>query len=238
MIRLIFHEGWLLFYGVNRAHHSDVGGSTHDGCNPGANEIFQEGLRIRPLKLDDQGVPRYDLLQMLSANVGQLENFLGDPNAQIGSVMFDAQRIESLLADYGYDGWPDVGEVNVAGGIRSPSIEVTEERFPFFIKRHEFGPTLEESARSATALEQCATWFTKRKAQPYSTRRATAWWRRPSGCSAQPNVCRNTTRSLPTARNGGWGRRRQGSSSIPETTSSASPPGAVTVAWKTGIKRR
>ena len=103
IIRPVFHQGRLLFYGVNRAHHSDVGGGTHGGYNPGANEIFQEGLRIPPLKLYDRGVPRYDLLQMMSANVRQSENFLGDLNAQIGSVMLAAQRIESLLADYGPD---------------------------------------------------------------------------------------------------------------------------------------
>ena len=103
IIRPVFHEGRLLFYGVNRAHHSDVGGGTHGGYNPGANEIYQEGLRIPPLKLYDKGVPRDDLLQMLSANVRQPENFLGDLNAQIGSVMLAAQRIETLLADYGPD---------------------------------------------------------------------------------------------------------------------------------------
>ena len=103
IIRPVFHEGRLLFYGVNRAHHSDVGGGTHGGYNPGANEIYQEGLRIPPLKLYDRGVPRNDLLQMLSANVRQSENFLGDLNAQIGSVMLAAQRIESLLTDYGPD---------------------------------------------------------------------------------------------------------------------------------------
>ena len=103
IIRPVFHDGRLLFYGVNRAHHSDVGGGTHGGYNPGANEIYQEGIRIPPLKLYDQGVPRNDLLQMLSANVRQPENFLGDLNAQIGSVMLAAQRIESLLADYGPD---------------------------------------------------------------------------------------------------------------------------------------
>jgi N-methylhydantoinase B len=43
-------------------------------------------------------------------------------------------------AAHGFDGWPNVGEVNVAGGIRSPSIEVTEERFPFFIQCHELRP--------------------------------------------------------------------------------------------------
>ena len=103
IIRPIFYEGRLLFYGVNRAHHSDVGGGTHGGYNPGANEIFQEGLRIPPLKLYDKGVPRNDLLQMLSTNVRQSENFLGDLNAQIGSVMLAAQRIDSLLGDYGPD---------------------------------------------------------------------------------------------------------------------------------------
>ena len=108
IIRPIFHQGRLLFYGVNRAHHSDVGGGTHGGYNPGANEIFQEGLRIPPLKLYDRGVPRADLLQMLAANVRQSENFLGDLNAQIGSVMLAEQRIQSLLADYGADRLMDV----------------------------------------------------------------------------------------------------------------------------------
>ena len=103
IIRPVFHEGRLLFYGVNRAHHSDVGGGTHGGYNPGANEIFQEGLRIPPLRLYDKGAPRHDLLQMMAANVRQPENFLGDLNAQIGSVMLAARRIESLLAEYGAD---------------------------------------------------------------------------------------------------------------------------------------
>ena len=103
IIRPVFYEGRLLFYGVNRAHHSDVGGGTHGGYNPGANEIFQEGLRIPPLRLYDRGAPRNDLLQMMAANVRQSENFLGDLNAQIGSVMLAARRIEDLLAEYGTD---------------------------------------------------------------------------------------------------------------------------------------
>ena len=103
IIRPVFHQGRLLFYGVNRAHHSDVGGGTHGGYNPGANEIFQEGLRIPPLRIYDRGAPRNDLLQMMSANVRQPENFLGDLNAQIGSVMLAARRIEDLLGEYGAD---------------------------------------------------------------------------------------------------------------------------------------
>lgn len=97
----IFHQGNLLFYAVNRAHHSDVGGATHGGYNPSASEIYHEGLRIPPLKLYEQGVPRRDLLHMLSANVRHPENFLGDLNAQIGSVMIAARRTQELLERYG-----------------------------------------------------------------------------------------------------------------------------------------
>ena len=101
IIRPIFHQGRLLFYGVNRAHHSDVGGGTHGGYNPAASEIYHEGLRIPPLRLYDKGIPRDDLFHMLAVNVRQPENFLGDLNAQIGSVMIAEQRIQSLLDSYG-----------------------------------------------------------------------------------------------------------------------------------------
>ena len=103
IIKPVFYQGELLFYGVNRAHHSDVGGGTHGGYNPAASEIYQEGIRIPPLKLYDKGVPREDVLQMLAANVRMPENFLGDLNAQIGSVIIAEQRIQALLESYGPD---------------------------------------------------------------------------------------------------------------------------------------
>ena len=52
----------LLFWSVNRSHQSDIGGATHGAYNPGATEIWQEGLRIPPIKLYDGGVLRDDVL--------------------------------------------------------------------------------------------------------------------------------------------------------------------------------
>ncbi|MGE3540153.1 MAG: hydantoinase B/oxoprolinase family protein [Candidatus Tectimicrobiota bacterium] len=101
LILPIFYQERLLFYAVNRAHHSDIGGATYGGYNPAASEIYHEGLRLPPLKLYDRGVPRHDLLHMLSVNVRHPENFLGDLNAQIGSVMIAARRIQALLERYG-----------------------------------------------------------------------------------------------------------------------------------------
>ena len=99
----IFHDGKLMFYSVNRAHHNDVGGATHASYNPEATEIYQEGLRIPPLRLYEDGRPKEDLLRLLSANVRQPDNFRGDLNAQVGSVMTAARRIQSLIDRYGAD---------------------------------------------------------------------------------------------------------------------------------------
>ncbi len=100
----IFYEGKLQFFAVNRAHHSDVGGATHGGYNPSASEIYQEGIRIPPLKLIEKGKPRDDVMQMLSANVRHPENFLGDFQAQFGSVRIAARRITNMLDRYGARG--------------------------------------------------------------------------------------------------------------------------------------
>ncbi len=101
VIRPVFYDRQLMYYMVNRAHHSDIGGATHGGYNASATEIYHEGLRIPPLRIYEDGKPIADLLQMLSANVRHPENFIGDLNAQIGSVNTASKRIVSLLNDYG-----------------------------------------------------------------------------------------------------------------------------------------
>ena len=100
----VFRDGTLLFFAVNRAHHSDIGGGTHGGYNPSASELYHEGLRIPPVRLYESGRPREDLLHMLAVNVRHAENFSGDLHAQIGSVQIAARRLQVLLDDYGADG--------------------------------------------------------------------------------------------------------------------------------------
>ena len=50
----VFDGDQLLFWSINRSHQSDIGGATHGAYNPGATEIWQEGIRIPPLKLYDE----------------------------------------------------------------------------------------------------------------------------------------------------------------------------------------
>lgn len=99
----VYHGGMIRFFAVNRTHHIDIGGGTHGGYNPAATEIYQEGLRIPPVRLYEKGVVRKDVLHMFAHNVRHTEHFVGDMNAQIGSVMVAARRIRSLMEMYGAD---------------------------------------------------------------------------------------------------------------------------------------
>jgi N-methylhydantoinase B len=97
----VFAGDRLAFWSINRSHQSDIGGATHGAYNPGATEIWQEGLRITPLRLHDAGTVREDVLQMLLTNVRHPRDFRGDLAAMIGSARVGERRLGALLADYG-----------------------------------------------------------------------------------------------------------------------------------------
>ena len=97
----VFVGGAVAFWSINRAHQSDIGGSTHGAYNPGATEIWQEGLRITPLKLYDAGELRDDVLQMITTNVRHPHDFMGDLRAMIGSAKIGERRLRALLDEYG-----------------------------------------------------------------------------------------------------------------------------------------
>ncbi|TDH60947.1 hydantoinase B/oxoprolinase family protein [Dankookia rubra] len=96
-------EGALRFWSVVRAHQSDIGGATHGGYNPGATEIWQEGLRIPPIRLGEAGSLREDLLRMLATNTRIPRDFRGDLMAMVGAARLGEQRLRPLLARYGAD---------------------------------------------------------------------------------------------------------------------------------------
>jgi N-methylhydantoinase B len=97
----IFRDDDLLFWSINRSHQSDIGGSTHGGYNPRATEIWQEGIRVTPLKLVDAGELRDDVMTMIATNVRHEHDFLGDVRAMIGSARIGERRVLQLLDEYG-----------------------------------------------------------------------------------------------------------------------------------------
>jgi N-methylhydantoinase B len=97
----VFAEGRLVFWSINRAHQHDIGGATHGTYNPGATEIWQEGVRIPPLKLYDAGALRDDVLETVALNVRHPRDFKGDLNAMIGSTRVGERRTLRLIEEYG-----------------------------------------------------------------------------------------------------------------------------------------
>ena len=97
----VFVDDQVAFWSINRAHQSDIGGSTHGAYNPAATEIWQEGLRITPLKLYDAGELRDDVLKFITTNVRHPHDFMGDLRAMIGSARVGERRLQALIAEYG-----------------------------------------------------------------------------------------------------------------------------------------
>ncbi|MCB1018607.1 MAG: hydantoinase B/oxoprolinase family protein, partial [Acidobacteria bacterium] len=88
------------YYLATRAHHSDVGGMT-PGSMPLATEIFQEGLRIPPVKLVRRGRFEEDLLALLLANVRTPQERRGDLGAQLAAHRTGERRLLEATAKYG-----------------------------------------------------------------------------------------------------------------------------------------
>ena len=100
VIKPIFHKGELVAFAANRAHQLDMGGK-----NPGSfgdsTEIFQEGIRIPPIKWYDRGVEQRDIFDFLLSNVRLPRVQLGDFKAQLASDVVADRRVQRLCEKYG-----------------------------------------------------------------------------------------------------------------------------------------
>jgi N-methylhydantoinase B len=88
------------FYVASRAHHADVGGAYPGSMGP-CREIYQEGLRIPPVKIMRGGGMVADLLALLLNNVRTPEEREGDLGAQIAACQTGAQRLSEICDRYG-----------------------------------------------------------------------------------------------------------------------------------------
>jgi N-methylhydantoinase B len=88
------------FYVANRAHHADIGGA-HAGSMGLAREIYEEGLRIPPVKILAGGRIVRDVLALLLANVRTAREREGDLTAQIAACRIGERRLREIVAAYG-----------------------------------------------------------------------------------------------------------------------------------------
>ena len=88
------------FYVASRAHHADVGGM-YAGSMGICREIYQEGIRIPPIKLIAGGKLQDDVFRLLLNNVRTPEEREGDLNAQIAACHTGAERLLEITERYG-----------------------------------------------------------------------------------------------------------------------------------------
>jgi N-methylhydantoinase B len=90
------------FYVASRAHHADVGG-VYPGSMGLCREIYQEGLRIPPVKIMRGGKMESDILALLLNNVRTPQEREGDLGAQIAACHTGVERLREICGRYGLE---------------------------------------------------------------------------------------------------------------------------------------
>ena len=100
LITPVFHDGTLLGYVANIAHHVDVGGGA-PGSIGVSSEIYQEGLVIPPIRFVKGGQIDPDIFALIRSNFRGTREISGDFRAQTAANRLGARRIAELVAQHG-----------------------------------------------------------------------------------------------------------------------------------------
>lgn len=101
MVTPVFHDGSLIGYAVNIAHHIDVGGSAPGSEEVvGVSETCQEGIKLMPVLLYKAGEPIKEILRIIEGNV-RIKDVLGDLHAQYAANLTGVARMQALARQYG-----------------------------------------------------------------------------------------------------------------------------------------
>ncbi|MGO2703164.1 MAG: hydantoinase B/oxoprolinase family protein [Pseudomonas helleri] len=98
----IFHDGELVGFSGNTAHHIDIGAAT-PGLIIDVGDVYAEGMLMAGLKLYEKGVRNEALVQMFKYNSRASTQLIRDIEAQVASAQLGVKRFKELLQRYGKD---------------------------------------------------------------------------------------------------------------------------------------
>ena len=98
----IFRGNTLVGWSACKGHQADIGGAVRGGYNPNATEVWQEALRIPPVKVYEKGKLRKDVWGLIFANI-RLDIVQEDMKAEIGACVVGERRFLALVEKYGLD---------------------------------------------------------------------------------------------------------------------------------------
>jgi N-methylhydantoinase B len=99
----VFVEGRVVAFVANIAHHADVGGMVPGSEAAVCNSIYQEGVRIPPVRIMTAGRLNRDLLDMVLLNSRTPDERVGDLQAQFAANVVGTRGVEMLFSRYGVE---------------------------------------------------------------------------------------------------------------------------------------
>lgn len=103
VLRPYFVGDRLIGYGWSFVHCADVGGAVPTSMSPALTDIFQEGIRIPPMKLVKAGELSQDIMAMIRANSRVPDTTIGDLKAMLGALSVGEIRFNELAQRFGVD---------------------------------------------------------------------------------------------------------------------------------------
>ncbi|MGE0573980.1 MAG: hydantoinase B/oxoprolinase family protein [Reyranella sp.] len=101
LVQPVFFNDRPIAISATMTHHQDMGGMSAGSIPTNATEIFQEGLRLPPLKFRDAGKYNETLVAIIRQNVRIPDAVMGDLNAQLAACNVGARRIAQLAGELG-----------------------------------------------------------------------------------------------------------------------------------------
>ena len=102
IVSVYVHEGKPVAFGAIRAHWEDVGAAT-PGHPAGTTEIYQEGLRIPPVRVMSGGEFVTDMVDLFKLNSRTPKTLMGDLKAMVAAARMGERRFLGLIERFGLD---------------------------------------------------------------------------------------------------------------------------------------
>ena len=115
----VFSDGELVAICGTLGHHLDIGGMRPGSYAGDAVEIYQEGLRLPPIKLFEEGKLNERLFALIAANIRQPDTTLGDLRSQSAALEIGRDGVLDLVRRYG---------IQQLNGCMDDAIETSERR--------------------------------------------------------------------------------------------------------------
>jgi len=131
----VYRDGRLLAYTAMFGHQSDIGGKVPGSMPIDAHTIFEEGVRIPPVKIYNKGVYNEDLVRLVMHQSRKPDWCAADLNALIASCRVASRRVLEMAERFGVETYVSATNELLARNYRAMkhllSTSVSEEKVSF-----------------------------------------------------------------------------------------------------------